>query len=261
MVLTTFTSCISTKSLFKHEVENRFKELQDTARLITKSDLDKLPEPIANFLEHCGWLGKEIPLNFHAKFSGEFSMKEGKYQKIHAEQYNWLDEPTRIFHIQNWMMGGRHHFDKNGAFMLIKLFKRIKLVNAKGPEMNQSELVTYLNDLFILAPGALVYIPIQWEILNEQKVKATISYFGNTVSAEVSFNKNHEMVNFISIDRYASSDGKKTELLPWSTPIRNYVELNGIKVPTYGEAIWHFPDHDFNYIKFNIKEVSWNTKK
>lgn len=259
MALSIFTACTSTRTIFNKEVNQRFTPIPSQTRVITQADLEKLPMPVANYLDSCGWLGKEIPRNFYLSFSGDFSLKEGKYIKVKTEQYNWIDQiPTRIFLISNWMFGGRHHYDEKGAYMLIKLLGRFKIVNAKGIEMDQSELVTYLNDLFILAPGALVDAPIIWKTIDDYTVKATISQFGHTVSAEVFFNHQYELVNFISHDRYASMDGKNLKLLPWSTPMKDYTEINGIKVPSYGEAIWHYPDRKFVYAKFHISDAKWN---
>lgn len=81
MVLSLFTSCASTKYIFKKEVKERFVEPIEKPRLITENDLNKLPTPIANYLSYCGWLGKEVPQNFYMEFKGDFSLKEGKYMK------------------------------------------------------------------------------------------------------------------------------------------------------------------------------------
>lgn len=257
MTLTFLTSCASTKSIYRKEVAQRSEQPKPTPQIITKANLDTLPKPVANYLLYCGWLGQNIPTHFSAQMSGDFSLKRGKYMKVKMKQNNWMDEPTRIFHISNWMIGGRHHYDKNGAFMLIKLLKRFKVVNAGGEIMNQSELVTYLNDLLIFAPGAVLIAPIEWETIDDYRVNATITYFGKQISAELIFNEKYELINFISHDRYASKDGKDAEKIPWSTPIDHYQDINGIKVPASGMAIWHYPDYDYPYIKMNINGVQW----
>lgn len=253
-----FSSLKQVKRIYQEEVEQRFQIPIKTSNSITRDDLNRLPPAVANYIEHCGWLGKEVPVNFYLEFKGEFSTSPGKYMKIKSEQYNWFDEPTRIFFMRNPLVSGRHRMDKRGAFMLIKILGRIKVVDASGPEMNQSELVTYLNDMCIVAPGALVNAPIEWETIGEKTVKATISAFGNTVSALIFFNEKWELINFTSNDRFASSDGKRVEQLPWSTPMSRYIEMNGIKIPGYGEAIWDYPDHQHVYAKFYIEKVKWN---
>ena len=78
--------------------------------------------------------------------------------------------------------------------MLIKLFSRFKVVDAKGPIMDQSELVTYLNDICIIAPGAFVEAPIIWKTIDEHSVKASITQFGHTISAILYFNEKYEFL-------------------------------------------------------------------
>lgn len=260
MSLGILTSCASTRGIYKKEVRERFKQPLKETRIITETDLDKLPVPVANYLRYCGWLGKEIPRNFYCTFDGPFFIKKGKPMKFDIEQYSWLDSPTRLFRMKNWMIGGRHRMDHRGAFMLIKVLDRFKVVDAFGPDMNQAELVTYLNDLCILAPGGLIEAPIVWETIDNLTVKATITELGSTVSATIYFNEIGELVNFISTDRYFTPDGKDPKNYPWSTPMKDYVEENGYKRPSYGEAIWDMPDGKFSYAQFYLKEVRYNLK-
>jgi hypothetical protein len=44
----------------------------------------------------------------------------------------------------------------------------------------------------------------------------------------------------------------------FSTPVTDYKNINGINVPTYGEAIWHYPDGEFVYGKFSLKTIHYN---
>jgi hypothetical protein len=45
---------------------------------------------------------------------------------------------------------------------------------------------------------------------------------------------------------------------PFLTPVSNYENINGYNLPTYGEAIWHYPDGEFVYGKFKVKSVVYN---
>ncbi|MBN1924261.1 MAG: hypothetical protein JW798_00365 [Prolixibacteraceae bacterium] len=258
MALGILSSCSSAKQMYKNDVKEVFNKQSIETRVITTNDLAKLPAPVAKYLEYCGWLGKNIPRNFYLSLEGRFSLKPDKEVKINTEQYNWLNQqPARHFYISNPMIAGYHCYNEKGATMLIKLFGRFKVAYEAGPEMDQAELVTYLNDICLAAPGALVDAPIEWETIDDFTVKATISQYGQTVSATLYFNEKYELTNFVSNDRYAVTDGK-SENIPWSTPFRDYVDCNGIKLPSYGEAIWHYPDHDFIYAKLQVKDVMWN---
>ncbi|MDA3881617.1 MAG: hypothetical protein PF436_14610 [Prolixibacteraceae bacterium] len=259
MALSILSSCSSAKKMYKKDVRERLEKQEIETRKITNTDLEDLPEPVAKYLDYCGWIGKDIPRNFFFRFDGRFSLKPGKEMKVTSEQYNWLKQtPVRLFYMRNPIISGYHCYNEKGASMLIKLFGRIKVAYTDGAEMDQAELVTFLNDMCIFAPGALVDAPISWETIDPHTVNATMSQYGNTVSATLYFNEKNELVNFISRDRYATTSNGESENVPWSTPVKDYEEINGIKLPSYGEAIWHYPDHDFSYAKLNIKEVKWN---
>ena len=45
---------------------------------------------------------------------------------------------------------------------------------------------------------------------------------------------------------------------PWSTPVRNYRESGGRRVPGYGELVWHTPEGEFTYGKFHLVEIEYN---
>jgi hypothetical protein len=70
--------------------------------------------------------------------------------------------------------------------------------------------------------------------------------------------KGGELINFVSDDRSALQDDGTLRKARWSTPVRDYRDFEGRKVPTYGEAIWNYPEGDFTYGIFNLKGVSYN---
>ena len=85
-----------------------------------------------------------------------------------------------------------------------------------------------------------------------------VSLHGKQFSAELRFNDAGEMVDFITDDRYRGV-GKGFEKGRWSTPLRRYREVSGIRIPSEGEAIWHLPEGDFPYIRASIGEVQYDT--
>jgi hypothetical protein len=144
--------------------------------------------------------------------------------------------------------------------MLIKVLGLIKVVDAQGKEANASAAVTYFNDMCILAPGALTDSRIQWKSVDSHTANATFTDDYNSVSAKLIFNDKGELTDFFTDDRYFSPDGKSPVKTNWETPIKDYQDYNGVKICSYGEAIWHFKSSDFQYAKFNIKSVEYNCK-
>jgi hypothetical protein len=55
-----------------------------------------------------------------------------------------------------------------------------------------------------------------------------------------------------------SADGKTYASYRWSTPLSDYRDFHGRRVATKGEAIWHMPEGEYSYIKFDLKDVAYN---
>jgi hypothetical protein len=153
---------------------------------------------------------------------------------------------------------GLHVYLDNTATMQIKIASMFQVVDAKGEKMNHGETVTVFNDMCFMAPATLIHKNIHWETVDSMTVKAKFTNDNITISALLKFNDKGELIDFISEDRYFCEDGKTYLSYPWSTPIRNYIDMNGRKVPSYGEAIWHTPDGEFCYAKFNLKNIEYN---
>jgi len=234
-----------------------------TTGLLTEADIAGLPGPVREYLRFTGSVGKPKVHAFRAAFTG--SMRQdpnGGWMAIRSQQYNFTDDPARFFYIGSSMFGipfdGFHHYANGEAVMLIRLANLVKVVDAKGPEMNQGETVTVFNDMCLLAPATLTDPRITWRTLNDTMVIAAFTNRGITVSATLIFNQAGALVNFISRDRFLSTDGNSYLNYPWSTPVMHYKEMDGRRVPAYGEAIWHTPEGSFSYARFNIQSVEYN---
>jgi hypothetical protein len=45
----------------------------------------------------------------------------------------------------------------------------------------------------------------------------------------------------------------------FSTPLsKEYKDYNGFRLTSFGEAVWHYPDGEFVYGKFNVKDIVYN---
>jgi hypothetical protein len=229
--------------------------------LLTKADVQALPQPVQNYLKYTGAMDKPKVKNARIVFEGEMRDKGKDWFKIMAEQYDFFDIPTRLFFIKAKMFGmtvpGYHAYKNGTASMQIKLFGLFPIIESKGSELNKAETVTLFNDMCLLAPATLIDKRIKWEQLDNKSVKATFTNNGITISATLYFNEKGQLVNFVSNDRYAIGDMKQ---YPFLTPVRNYRNFNGYNVAGYGEAIWQYPEGAFSYAKFNLKEVEYNCR-
>lgn len=233
---------------------------------VNEDDLRPLPVLVQRYLHAVGVVGRPRVSSVRIAFTGEFRTGlKASAQAFRSEQVNTFTPPVRAFLMQMPMYGvptqGLHLMQQGHASMQIKLASVVQVVDARGPEMDQSETVTFFNDLCLFAPAALVDRErIQWEEDGPQSVRAVFTLNGITIRARLLFNDAGELADFVSPDRYFSADGKTFESYAWSTPVRSYQPLSGgRRVPQYAEAVWHRPDGPFVYGKFNVESVDYNT--
>jgi hypothetical protein len=231
------------------------------AEIVTEADIQPLPQAVQLYLNYVGVVGKPKVSSMRAVLTGEMREKGKDYFPFTAEQYNFYDEPIRLFFMKAQMFGmtvpGYHRYIDGRATMDVRIFGLFSVVKHAGEVMNVSDTVTLFNDMCLFAPAALIDKRIAWESVDELTAKATFTNHGISISATLYFNTEGQLVNFISEDRWAVADRKR---YPFSTPVSNYRNINGYNLPTYGEAIWHFPDGKFVYGKIQIKDIEYNIR-
>lgn len=132
------------------------------------------------------------------------------------------------------------------------------VVDVKGEELTIAETVTLLNDMCIFVPGNLYDKRLSWKEIDSLSCQVTIENSRYKVSAILYFNEIGELINFISDDRSALQDDGTLKKARWSTPVRDYKDFDGRRIPTYGETIWNYPEGDFTYGTFRLKNITYD---
>jgi hypothetical protein len=205
--------------------------------------------------------------NFYATVHGRIRSGPDKpWMSFTGRQLNTYGEDAqRLCYLDAAMFGLPvtvfHVFDEDAATMRGKVLSLVSILDAEGPEMNRAETVTLLNDMVVLAPAALVDAPVQWTTLSEHRVRAAYTRGAQTVTAELVFDRNGDLVDFVSDDRSrASADGKSFTRLRWNTPLRKYRDLDGRRVAVQGQGMWEAPEPEghFAYIDFLVDDLAYN---
>ena len=237
----------------------------NSAELVTETDLARLPALVAAYVRQSGAVGRPRVLAFHAVFHGRIRGGPAKpWMTFTGEQVNtYGPQPGRLFLMDAELLGlpveVLHAFEAGAATMRVRALSLFTMVDASGPEMDRAETVTIFNDLCILAPAALVDAPIVWHVLDDHHVRGTYTYGAITITAELVFNDDHELVDFVSDDRTATStDGKTFTPQRWSTPISGYRALGPWRLGTVGEGHWHAPEGEFAYLEFHLDNIIYN---
>ena len=227
---------------------------------ITTADLAHLPAAVRRYVERAGAVGRPHVRGFEARFTGRLRNGVGSpWMEVAAEQRTTLDPPSRLFFITAARGGIPFHvyhlLTAAGATMRVRVAGLVQVVDARGPEMDRSEAVTFFNDLCVLAPGALVDARIRWEELDPRAVRGTFTLGRESVSARLTFDEAGDLVGFTSLDRSMSADGKTFERHPWSTPLADRAVFEGGRVARRGQASWSLPAGDFTYGEFVLESL------
>jgi hypothetical protein len=237
---------------------------QASSAIITQVDLAPLPEPVQRYLRYAQVLGR--PRIKCVKVRQKGLMRTSPTQKwmaIEAVQYSTLVGPlSRMWYARALagpfpLLTGYDRYDNGSGHMLMRLLSVFPVVDMRGPEMDLSALIIFINDM-VMWPTAFLSDFIHWEPLNASAARAHVSLYAKQFSAELRFNAAGELVDFITEDRYRTV-GKTNQQTRWSTPLRRYRQADGLRIPSEGDAIWHLPEGDFPYIQVTIGEIQYDS--
>jgi len=230
---------------------------------LKESDIAHLPAPAKKYVICSGAIGKNKPRNMRIGFEAEMYRKPGaKPMKAVSEQFNFFGNYSRLFLMKARESGipfhALHIYRNQEATFKVRVMNLFNIVNIKGADLTTAETVTLLNDMCIFAPGNLYDKRLTWKEIDSLSGEVTLINGRYSVSAILYFNELGELVNFVSDHRYALQDDGTLRRARWSTPVSDYKEIDGRRIATYGETIWNYPEGDFTYGTFRLKDITYN---
>lgn len=242
-------------------------ETDPAPEIVTGEDLDVLPGPLAAYIRHSGAVGQQRVTSFEAAFHGRIrSGPTEAWMPFTGQQVNTFGaRPQRVFIMDATRSGLPvtilHQFADATATMRAKVLSVFPVVDAAGPEMNRGETVTVFNDLVVLAPGAILDAPVRWTTIDSSHVRGVYTGADQSVAAVLTFDADHDLVDFVSEDRSrASSDGTSFTPQTWSTPLSAHQDRDSRRVLAVGEGRWAAPQPEgsFAYVEFHLDDIAYN---
>ena len=74
------------------------------------------------------------------------------------------------------------------------------------------------------------------------------------------FDEEGKLENFLSYDRFETSDGKIYHNFPWETPVKEYRKFGDYYLPSKADVIYKRPEGDFCYLEFMLEDIKYNIK-
>ena len=257
----------SLRALFEKRrriVLNSFPLLDDPNR-ITEAQIAHLPAPVRRYLRIAGSVGRPRIQNLQLAFDAVMFRKPGAAgMPGPAEQFERFDPPRRLFFMKTRMFGlpvsVLHDYDDARANMTVRVASLFDVVDLHGDEVARTETVTLLNDLCCFAPSWFLDPRLAFQPLDDRHAEVTFTNGPHEVSAILVFDEAGYLVNFVSEDRGALQDDGTLKRFRWSTPLSEYRDFSGRRVATRGEAVWRYPEGDFVYGRFTLKDIQYDVR-
>jgi hypothetical protein len=224
--------------------------------LITEAHLLGLPEPVQRYLRYSQAVGKETIRTVRLKQIGKIRQSaQQPWMNLDAEEYYSVDPPGFLW-VGTMRKGGlplvraRDMYRDGKGNMQIKLATIFTIANATGEKMDQGSMMRYLNEMMWF-PTAFLGPNVSFEPVDRTSAKVTLTDLGKKVTATMYFDDEGRPTDFVA-PRY------REELETWSTPITEYGEYEGLKLPVKGKAVWKLKEGDLEYIDVVISALEYN---
>lgn len=233
--------------------------------VVADEDLEGMPPALRRYLTHVGVVGQPRVRSFRALVHGRIrSGPDAPWMPFTARQQNVLDPASRFFYMDAWRgalpVQVLHRYTGSTATMRAKVAGIATVADASGPAMTRAETVTLFNDMCLMAPAMLVEAPVAWEQTGEGLVHGTFTNAGHTVHAELIFDRDGRLQNFISDDRARATDDGGMAPARWSTPVDAYRQFGAVTIFSRGEGRWGEGSGSFAYIEFEVDAIEYNVR-
>ena len=257
VLIFTITSLSMGCSSMKYTVNSIYGDVKTSgSERITSKDMEHLPENVQNYLKFTKIIDKERAATVRLRQSGEFrTSPDQNWKPMKAEQYFNVNNVEFCWRGRTGIITATDKFTGGKGSLTVKLLGFIKVVDAKGSEVDQGEILRFLSEI-VWFPSAFLSDNIKWSAVNDNSAKATISFREISDSAIFHFNEKNQ-IEKITAKRYMESGGKFS-LEDWEIGVLDYAEFDGVMIPNRCNVSWKLETGDFCWYKFEIVDIDYN---
>jgi hypothetical protein len=230
--------------------------------IVTEEMLAGLPEPAQRYLRHAGVVGRPMVDTVRLRQRCRMRPSPGMPPfPLVAEQWYTVEPPGFIWDATVPVEGlplvrGRDGYLDGRGLMTIRFGSIVPFVDASGPEMDDASLLRHLSEMTWF-PSAFLRNRVTWEAIDDAHARVSITDGDRRATGVLEIDAEGRLVAFRA-ERHAMV-GKGFELRPWTAPTYAYGELEGLRLPVRGAAVWTLPDGtELPYIELELTELEYD---
>jgi hypothetical protein len=219
-----------------------------------KNQIASLPEPVQRYFNHVLKEGQPYISYVKMKHEGLFKadLKKG-WMRIKGEQYVSTAQPGFIWKGTTAMFVAQDLYIADQGRLIVTLFSLLRVVDGKGPQYDQGELLRWLGESILYPTNFLPSDKLHWFPIDATTAKLTFEYQGLSLFFVLTFNAKGEITE-MKTERYMDLD----TLATWVIKVSDYKKLNRMLIPTRFEILWRLAAGDFSYAKFDITTLVYD---
>jgi hypothetical protein len=235
---------------------------RQSAAPIGEGDLAGLPAPVAAHLRACGVVGRPRASVARIRHGGRFlASKEVGWRAIEGEYVLTTGAPAFLWYGRIHMVPlvpvvARDGFAGGRGRMLVKAFGAVRMVDARGPEMDQAGLDRLLAEL-TLVPTALLPSPhLRWEPIDERSARAFLTV--GELRASMVFRRDPATAETSIEMQRGHHEGDRVVPRTFRTRASGEpIVAGGLALPRRIEGTWVLPEGELKYVDFVLEEASF----
>jgi uncharacterized protein DUF6544 len=223
----------------------------------TPAEREHLPELVRSHLARSLPAGGQVHGTVRVQQTGEMRQRPGgRVTPFRATEDFSIDRVAFSWRARFPIVGPLavtvvDEFADGKGRLCVSLFG-IPLKTMKGPEADVGEAMRYLSELAWAPQAMAANQELVWREVDERTVEVA-SVKGATAVVELEFDAAGDIVRATGTRPFAV--GTTFVPTPWGGDFSDYANLNGIRIPTYGQAWWELPEGRFVYWRGHINAL------
>ena len=241
------------KSELDKDIEKLFADSEHiSGKVYTSNQIKDLPLPVQRYFKYS--LKENQPYVSYARLQhgGEFRASKN-WVSIKGEEYFTVKKPGFVWFGRVPLFSAKDIYIDGTGNLKVKLLSLIKIVDAKGRETDQGELLRWLGEAPLFPTALLPSENLRWEPMDNDSAKVIFTDENLTIEGVFCFNEEGQITEF-KTKRYKD----KHTLENFTGHYGDYRTVDGMKVPFYLEAVWNLESGDLSYAKFKIDRIEYN---
>ena len=184
------------KSELNKDIEKLFADSKNiSGNVYTSNQIKDLPLPVQRYFKYS--LKENQPYVSYARLQhgGEFKASKN-WVSIKGEEYFTVEKPGFVWSGKVPLFSAKDAYIGGTGNLKVKLLSLIKIVDAKGQETDQGELLRWLGEAPLFPTALLPSENLKWEPIDNDSAKVIFTDKNLTIEGVFCFNSSSEYPYF-----------------------------------------------------------------